>query len=64
MIDDPEVPKLYTEQEVAEHLGIDPETLVRERREGKIAYVKVRGRPRYTARHVEEYLKRNERLPE
>ena len=56
-------PTLRKEKEVAEMLGVSVFTLRRERQSGRIAHTMVRGRCRYTAAHIEDYLKSNEVLP-
>ena len=54
---------LYTEPEAAARLGISPITLRRERREGRIGYLKIRARVRYAEVHLIDYLARNEICP-
>lgn len=56
-----ELPKLYTEKEIADHVGVSEATMARERRAGKIGSTRVRGRVRYTAAHLAAYLEKNER---
>ncbi len=50
------LPKLYTEQEVAGYLGCAVATLAGKRRAGKIAFTRASGRVRYTAAQIEDYL--------
>ena len=51
------LPKLYTEDEAAEYLGIKSDTLARIRRAGRIAHIITAGRRvRYTEPHILAYL--------
>ncbi|WP_256889735.1 helix-turn-helix domain-containing protein [Acidomonas methanolica] len=54
---------LYSEKDAASRLGISSITLRRERVEGRIGYLKIRSRVRYTDFHLIDYLARNERCP-
>ncbi len=55
------LPRLYTEIEAAEYLGVRPETLQRERRAGDIGYITVARREyRYREDHLREYLEARE----
>lgn len=55
-----ELPKLYTEQELAEKLGVSAATLARARRAEKLPYTRIGNRVRYTAAHLVAYLKAQE----
>lgn len=55
-----ELPKLYTEEQLAQHLRVNPETLARARRAGKLPYTRIGSRVRYTAAHLAAYLETNE----
>ncbi len=55
-----DLPKLYTEKDIAIHLDVCEETVARERRAGKISFTRVRGQVRYTAAHLAAYLERQE----
>ncbi|GBQ27455.1 hypothetical protein AA0472_2406 [Acetobacter estunensis NRIC 0472] len=54
---------LHTEKEAAARLGVSPVTLRRERMDGRIGYLKIRSRVRYTDVHLNDYLARNEKCP-
>jgi excisionase family DNA binding protein len=47
-----------TEADVAEYLGVHPETVARERRRGRLPWRKVGGLIRFTPNDVQEYLDR------
>lgn len=51
--------KLYTTESLADLLAVSPRTIRRERREGRLPYVKVRGQIRYRESDVRGYLDRN-----
>ncbi|MCH4025763.1 MAG: helix-turn-helix domain-containing protein [Acetobacter fabarum] len=53
----------FTERDAAAHLGISVSTLRRERLDGRIGYLKIRFRVRYTQTHISDYLLRNEQCP-
>jgi excisionase family DNA binding protein len=55
-----ELPHLYTEDQVAAHLDVNPETLARARRAGKLPSTRVGNRVRYTAAHIAAYLEQQE----
>lgn len=57
------LPSQFTEKEAADRLGVSPITLRRERLDGRIAYLKIRCRVRYTEAHLLDYLTRNEQCP-
>lgn len=42
------LPRLYTEDEVAEYLGVSPHTVTYWRKHGKIAFVKIENQVRFT----------------
>ena len=52
------LPRLLTEAAVAEYLGVNPETVARERRRGRLPFRKVGGLIRYTEGDLQEYLDR------
>jgi excisionase family DNA binding protein len=45
-----------TEREAAARLGVSHDTLLRERRRGRISYTIIGGRVRYTEAHLAEYV--------
>lgn len=51
--------KLYTTETLAELLQVSPRTIRRERKEGRLPYVRVRGQIRYRDSDVRAYLERN-----
>lgn len=56
--------RLYTTEGLAEILAVSPRTIRRERREGRLPYVKIRGQIRYRERDIHEYLERNAHQPD
>jgi hypothetical protein len=54
------LPELLHERQAAERLGMSADTLRRIRSRGEIAYFKIGGRPKYTEKHILDYLTRNE----
>ena len=52
------LPVLWTEEEVAEYLGVNPETVARERRRERLPFRKIAGLIRYTDGDIREYLER------
>jgi excisionase family DNA binding protein len=52
----PNLPRLYTEAEVAEYLGISEVTLYRWRRDGKIGCFLVGKKPRFSEDHIRTFL--------
>lgn len=52
------LPRLWTEAEVAEYLSVNPETVARERRRGRLPFRRIGGRIRYTDSDLREYLDR------
>src|SRR5690606_3889823 len=58
-----ELPRLWTEQALAEELGVHPATLARARRAGLLGYTRVGHRVRYTAAHLAAYLALQEHAP-
>ena len=50
------LPRLLTEKEAAEALGVSKATLVRLRRAGRITFTRIRGRIRYTEDHLLAYI--------
>ncbi|MCE0742900.1 helix-turn-helix domain-containing protein [Acetobacter sicerae] len=57
------LPIQFTEKEAAARLGVSPITLRRERIDGNIAYLKFRGRIRYTEAFLTDYLERHTQWP-
>lgn len=55
-----DIPKLYTEEQLATMLGVSAATLARERRAGKLKSTRIGNRVRYTAAHLTAYLERQE----
>ncbi len=51
--------KLYTTETLAELLQVSPRTIRRERKEGRLPFVRVRGQIRYRESDVRSYLERN-----
>ena len=51
--------KLYTTETLAELLQVSPRTIRRERKEGRLPFVLVRGQIRYRESDVRAYLERN-----
>ncbi len=51
--------KLYTTETLAELLQVSPRTIRRERKEGRLPFVRVRGQIRYRESDVRAYLERN-----
>lgn len=52
------LPKLWTEAELAAYLEVNPETVARERRKGRLPFRKVGGLIRFTDGDIREYLER------
>jgi len=50
------LPRLYTEPELADYLGISTITLARYRKAGKIGCIMVGPTPKYTEHHITAYL--------
>jgi excisionase family DNA binding protein len=50
------LPRLLTEAEAAEALGVSYDTMLRERKGGRISYTMIGGRVRYTEAHLAEYV--------
>ncbi|HJO03822.1 MAG TPA: helix-turn-helix domain-containing protein [Acidobacteriota bacterium] len=48
--------KLYTTETLAELLQVSPRTIRRERKEGRLPFVRVRGQIRYRESDVRSYL--------
>lgn len=55
-----DLPKLYTEQELADELGVSTATLARARRAEKLPFTRIGNRVRYTAAHLAAYLEAQE----
>lgn len=51
--------KLYTTEEVAEILRVSPRTIRREREEGNLNYIRIRGQIRYREVDIKKYLEEN-----
>lgn len=56
--------KLYTTETLAELLQVSPRTIRRERKEGRLPFVRVRGQIRYRESDVRSYLERNASMSE
>lgn len=56
--------KLYTTETLAELLQVSPRTIRRERKEGRLPFVRVRGQIRYRETDVRAYLEHNASLSE
>lgn len=54
--------KLYTTETLGELLQVSPRTIRRERKEGRLPFVRVRGQIRYRESDVRAYLERNASL--
>lgn len=55
-----DLPKLYTEGELAAQLGVSAATLARARRAGKLPFTRIGNSVRYTPSHLAAYLEKNE----
>lgn len=55
-----ELPKLYTEEQLAAKLDVSAATLARARRAGKLPFTRIGNRVRYTAAHLAAYLEKQE----
>jgi excisionase family DNA binding protein len=55
-----ELPRLYTEEQLASQLEVSTATLARARRAGKLPYTRIGNRVRYTAAHLAAYLEKQE----
>ncbi len=55
-----ELPRLYTEKDLAAHLDVCEETIARHRRAGKIPFTRIGKKVRYTSAHLAAYLKAQE----
>src|SRR4051794_19309337 len=56
MPDPVRLPRLLSEAEAAEALGVSHDTLLRERRRDRISYTLIGNRVRYTEAHLAEYI--------
>lgn len=52
--------KLYTTETLSEFLQVSPRTIRRERNDGRLSFVVVRGQIRYREEDIERYLSVNE----
>jgi len=52
------LPALFTEAQVAERLGVHPETVARERRRGRLAWINVGSKIRIREDQLAEYLEK------
>ena len=57
-MEDPVIPKLYSQHDVARALGLSYSAVGRIRREGKIQAHRVGGEYRYSQNDIDEYLTR------
>ena len=55
--------KLLTDKEVQQILGVSDVTLWRERKMGRLGFVRVGGAVRYTQSQIDDYIKRQARQP-
>lgn len=55
-----DLPKLYSEKDLAAELNVSAATLARARRAGKLPYTRIGNRVRYTAAHLTAYLEKQE----
>ena len=56
-------PSLLTDRQAADRLGVSIDTVRRERRRGRIGFTMIAGRPRYTERHLLDYVAAGEVQP-
>jgi hypothetical protein len=63
MADLVELPKLLTEHQAADVLGVSVDTVRRERRRQRIAHTSIGGRIRYIEKHLADYIQSNEVAP-
>jgi excisionase family DNA binding protein len=52
--------KLYTTETLSEYMQVSPRTIRRERNDGRLSFVVIRGQIRYREEDVERYLAGNE----
>lgn len=52
-----ELPKLWTDSEVAQYLGVNPQTVARERRRKRLSYTLIGKKVRITTAQLEQYLR-------
>jgi excisionase family DNA binding protein len=52
--------KLYTTETLSEFLQVSPRTIRRERNDGRLSFVVIRGQIRYREEDIERYLTVNE----
>src|ERR1700733_2945718 len=57
------LPRLLSERQAADALGVSIATLRRERKRRHIGYIMIGGRPRYTDRHLAAYISVREVKP-
>jgi excisionase family DNA binding protein len=48
--------KLYTTDTLSEYMQVSPRTIRRERNDGRLSYIVIRGQIRYREEDVERYL--------
>lgn len=56
--------KIWTEDEVAAYFMVSPETISRERKRGRLKFIRIGDRIRFTDAHIETYIKDRECAPE
>lgn len=56
--------RLWTEIDLAAYLGVSEQTVTRERKRGRLKFVRVAKKIRFTDAHIQEYLKSRECAPE
>ncbi|WP_414717516.1 helix-turn-helix domain-containing protein [Steroidobacter sp.] len=54
------LPQLWTEKQVAEYLEVTTQTIYRERKRGRLPYTVIGKKPRFTAEHIQAYLRNRE----
>jgi excisionase family DNA binding protein len=52
--------KLYTTETLSDYMQVSPRTIRRERNDGRLSYVVIRGQIRYREEDVERYLTGND----
>src|SRR5688572_31354808 len=55
-----QLPKLWSKHEVAEYLGLNPETVARMCRRRRLGFVMIGNKTKFTDAHIEQYLKDRE----
>src|SRR5688572_19985831 len=55
-----QLPKLWSKHEVAEYLGLNPETVARLCRRRRLGHIMIGNKTKFTDAHIEQYLKDRE----